>query len=169
MHEYVQGLTLAEYPCAATLAPMPHPSPPALRFGAMTLLACVATAGPLAAQCPDGTPPPCTRSSIRRAVPTLDPRKWIVLPFENLSGSSDAEWLRAASANMLYLDLSQWTDVHVVDDERVADMMRATPETRDVRPVSLTASRRARQLPGRRDRVAAVEVASAAHRLSPAH
>jgi TolB-like protein len=73
-------------------------------------------------------------------LPALDDHKWIVLPFENLSGAPDAEWLRSASANMLYLDLSQWTDVRVVDDERVADMLRATPETRDAKPVSLTAA-----------------------------
>lgn len=120
-----------------TLARMRHWTP---RVIGLVVLVSLASAAPVAAQCPDGTPYPCARPAARRALPPLDDRKWIVLPFDNLSGSADAEWLRSASANMLYLDLSQWTDIRVVDDERVADMLREAPETRDAKQLSLSAA-----------------------------
>lgn len=71
------------------------------------------------AQCPDGTPPPCAHTG-----PVLDENRWIVVPFQNISRAPDAEWLGAASVNLLYLNLSQWHDLRVVDDERVADLLR---------------------------------------------
>jgi len=61
------------------------------------------------------------------------------MPFTNLFKSPDVEWLRDASVNLLYLDLSRWSDIKVVDDERVADLLRANPETRGGTPVSLSA------------------------------
>ncbi len=76
----------------------------------------------LQSQCPDGTPPPCARN----AVP-LDERRWIIVPFDNVSHAPDAEWLGSASVNLLYLNLSQWRDLRVVDDERVADLLRGRP------------------------------------------
>jgi tetratricopeptide (TPR) repeat protein len=84
------------------------------------------------AQCPDGSPPPCRSQASapapRRVNPALDDNTWIVVPFDNLSKSEDAEWLRGASVNLLYLDMSRWKDIKVVDDERVADLLRETPE-----------------------------------------
>jgi len=56
--------------------------------------------------------------------PPLDSRTWIVLPFENVARASDLDWLRDGSANLLYLDLSRWSDIRVIDDERVADLLR---------------------------------------------
>jgi TolB-like protein len=98
------------------------------------------------AQCPDGTPPPCrvrtasvATASPRRADPPLDANTWIVLPFDNLAKSPDVEWLRDASVNLLYLDLSKWQDIRVVDDERVADLLRATPEAQSGKQLSLAA------------------------------
>lgn len=86
------------------------------------------------AQCPDGTPPPCRASAPaaprRVAAPPLDDRTWIVLPFENVARAEDIEWLRSASVNLLYLDMSRWRDIRVIDDERVADFMRDVPEGR---------------------------------------
>jgi tetratricopeptide (TPR) repeat protein/TolB-like protein len=84
-------------------------------------------AAELRAQCPDGSPPPCAQrvaSATRVANPPLDERTWIVMPFDNVSNSTDIEWLRTASANLLYLDMSRWQDIRVVDDERVADLLR---------------------------------------------
>jgi TolB-like protein/tetratricopeptide (TPR) repeat protein len=89
-------------------------------------------------QCPDGSPPPCrTRpatpavavaSAPRRTTnPPLNDATWIVLPFDNLAKAPDVEWLRDASVNLLYLDLSKWSDIRVVDDERVADLLREVP------------------------------------------
>lgn len=54
-----------------------------------------------------------------------------MLPFENVSRAPDIEWLRDASVNLLYLDLSRWRDIRIIDDERVADLMRSVPQARD--------------------------------------
>lgn len=97
----------------------------------------------LSAQCPDGSPPPCRSAgpapAARRPPPPLDPRTWIVLPFENVARVADIDWLRDASVNLLYLDLSRWRDIRVVDDERVADLMREVPEVRANAQLSLQA------------------------------
>lgn len=92
------------------------------------------------AQCPDGTPPPCRRpatAATRRAAPPLDDHTWIVLPFENVARVPDVDWLREASVNLLYLDLSRWQDIRVIDDERVADLMREVPSQRAGAQLSL--------------------------------
>ncbi|HEV8198367.1 MAG TPA: hypothetical protein VGP87_17110 [Gemmatimonadales bacterium] len=87
-------------------------------------------------QCPDGTPPPCRSGgpapSARRptAAPPLDDRTWIVVPFENVARVADIDWLKDASVNLLYLDMSKWNDIRVIDDERVADFIREVPEAR---------------------------------------
>ena len=91
-------------------------------------------AASLRAQCPDGTPPPCRAVAPRpapvRPVLPLDDRTWIVLPFENQAHAADLDWLKDASANLLYLDLSRWSDVHAVDDKRVADFLREVPSVK---------------------------------------
>jgi hypothetical protein len=98
------------------------------------LLACIFVAAPLgraAAQCPDGSPPPCRTQQVavatRRVNPPLDERTWIVVPFDNLAKNQEVDWLRGASVNLLYLDMSRWRDIRVIDDERVADLIRETP------------------------------------------
>jgi TolB-like protein len=88
---------------------------------------------PLGAQCPDGSPPPCrasqsVASAPRRVNPPLDDRTWIVVPFDNLAKAEDVDWMRGAAVNLLYLDMSRWRDIRVVDDERVADLIREVPE-----------------------------------------
>ena len=56
------------------------------------LLALSAVAGPLRAQCPDGSPPPCRGAApARRPNPPLDERTWIVVPFENVTRAADIE------------------------------------------------------------------------------
>lgn len=86
------------------------------------------------AQCPDGTPPPCRSAApptaVRRPAPQLDDRTWIVVPFENVARVADIDWLKDASVNLLYLDMSKWRDIRVIDDERVADLIREVPEAR---------------------------------------
>jgi len=96
------------------------------------------------AQCPDGSPPPCratqsVAAAPRRVNPPLDDRTWIVVPFDNLAHTNDAEWLRGASVNLLYLGMSRWTDVRVIDDERVADFIRDVPEAKSATTLSLNA------------------------------
>lgn len=100
----------------------------------------VALPATLSAQCPDGTPPPCRGAQIasaRRTNPPLDDKTWIVVPFANLTRNQDLEWLRAASVNLLYLDLSQWREIHVVDDERVADLIKEVSPPQANAPLSL--------------------------------
>jgi tetratricopeptide (TPR) repeat protein len=116
------------------------------RFTARTALVAAALFAPCVAagaQCPDGSAPPCRGSAapaVRRAVtPPLDENTWIVVPFDNISKSEDAEWLRGASVNLLYLDMSRWRDIKVVDDERVADLIRETPEAGAANTLSLNA------------------------------
>src|SRR5688572_4431188 len=95
------------------------------------------------AQCPDGSAPPCRGASApaapRRVNPPLDDNTWIVVPFDNLAKGEDTEWLRSASVNLLYLDMSRWRDIKVVDDERVADLLRETPEAAASANLSLNA------------------------------
>ncbi|HEU5358479.1 MAG TPA: serine/threonine-protein kinase [Gemmatimonadales bacterium] len=63
--------------------------------------------------------------ALRRGGPPrgVDPRHSIlVLPFDNLRRDSTLEWLRQGSVSMLALDLAQWNDLTVVDQERVHDL-----------------------------------------------
>jgi len=109
---------------------------------ALALLTVVAGRPALAQQCADGSPPPCARqaaSIARRVDPALDDRTWIVVPFNNVSRTPDVDYLRDASVNLLYLDLAKWSDVRVIDDARVADLIRQVPEAR-TSPLSLDAA-----------------------------
>src|SRR5438128_5808955 len=94
-----------------------------------------------AQQCPDGTPRPCKGEAptvVRRTMPALDDRTWIIVPFNNVSRTADIEWLRDGSVNLLYLDMSRWTDVHVIADKRVADFLRELPAGRAGQALSLS-------------------------------
>jgi serine/threonine protein kinase/tetratricopeptide (TPR) repeat protein len=54
----------------------------------------------------------------------VNPRHSIlVLPFDNLRNEASVDWLRDGSVSMLGLNLSQWTDLTVVDHERLHDLM----------------------------------------------
>jgi tetratricopeptide (TPR) repeat protein len=101
-------------------------------------------AGDAAAQCADGSPPPCRAAAApptrRPTAPPIDDRTWVVVPFDNLSNATDVDWLRSAAVNLLYLDMSRWRDIRVIDDERVADLVREVPEAnRPGQNVSLAA------------------------------
>ena len=109
-----------------------------LRAGAATVLL-LWTATTARAQCPDGTPPPCGNASAAagRNLPPLREDTWIVVPFTNVARTGDLEWLRDASVNLLSLDLRRWTDISVVDDKRVADLLRRRPAARATQALSL--------------------------------
>jgi hypothetical protein len=96
-------------------------------------VALAAVANIAIAQCPDGSPPPCKRSvavpTLRRTNPPLDVRAWIVVPFGNVMKAPELDWLRDASVNLLSLDLGRWTDIRVVPDKRVGDLLRELPPT----------------------------------------
>ncbi len=54
----------------------------------------------------------------------VNPRHSIlVLPFDNLRDDPAVEWMRDGSVNMLGLNLSQWNDLTVVDQERLHDLL----------------------------------------------
>jgi tetratricopeptide (TPR) repeat protein len=98
-------------------------------------------ASALGAQCPDGTPPPCASRRVASAAttnPPLNPRTWIVVPFGNVTRAPEAEWVREASVNLLTLEIGRWTDVQVVNDKHVSDLVRELPAAR--RSASLTLS-----------------------------
>lgn len=94
----------------------------------------------LLAQCPDGTPPPCRLAAgTPRRDPPLDDRTWLILPFENTANAADVELVRQASVNLLYQELSRWSDLKVISDDRVADLIRDVPAAAQAR-WGLTAS-----------------------------
>ncbi len=54
----------------------------------------------------------------------VNPRHSIlVLPFDNLRDDRPTDWLREGSVSMLGLNLSQWNDLTVVDQERLHDLL----------------------------------------------
>ena len=75
---------------------------------------------------------------LRRTNPPLDVRAWIVVPFGNVMKAPDLEWLRDASVNLLSLDLGRWTDIRVVPDKRVGDLLRELAPTPIGAPLTLS-------------------------------
>ena len=72
----------------------------------------------------------------------VDPRRSIlVLPFDNLRGDQAVEWLRDGSVSMLALNLSQWSDLQVVDNERMHDLLQKH-EIADTAEIGLEQARR---------------------------
>ena len=72
----------------------------------------------------------------------VDPRRSIlVLPFDNLRGDQSVEWLRDGSVSMLALNLSQWSDLQVVDNERMHDLLQKH-EIADTADIGLEQARR---------------------------
>jgi serine/threonine-protein kinase len=54
----------------------------------------------------------------------VNPRhSMLVLPFDNLRNDQATEWIREGSVSMLGLNLSQWSDLTVVDHERLHDLL----------------------------------------------
>lgn len=86
------------------------------------------TAWPANAQCPDGTPPPCAvRRPLARAVvpsPAERARRFLVLPFRNLTGATETAWLVEGSTTLLSEALGQWRELTVVPDERLYPALR---------------------------------------------
>ncbi len=85
--------------------------------------------GAVAAQCADGTPPPCGVST-RPVVVTAPPpaaergRSFLVLPFRNVTRAADTEWLIEGSPALLSDALAQWDEVSVVPAERLYPALR---------------------------------------------
>ncbi|MEK6769984.1 MAG: hypothetical protein AABY85_13510, partial [Gemmatimonadota bacterium] len=93
----------------------------------LILLGAICVARPVLAQCPDGTPPPCaTRARAARVTPPAAERgrRFLVLPFRNLSRNPEHDWLVEGSTTMLAEALSRWQDLSVVSDERLYPALR---------------------------------------------
>ncbi len=88
---------------------------------------CLRAPAPLLAQCPDGTPPPCAaaRATRRAAPPPAErARRFVVIPFRNLSRSPELEWLVEGSTTLLADALGRWREVSVVPEERLVPALR---------------------------------------------
>lgn len=91
-----------------------------------TFAALVLATAPLAAQCPDGTPPPC--KSPRRAgaslaaipAPADRARRFLLLPFRNVTRGAAQDWLVAGAPLMLGESLGQFHDLTVVSDAKLS-------------------------------------------------
>jgi serine/threonine-protein kinase len=68
-------------------------------------------------------------------------RSLLILPFDNLRQDPAVEWVRDGSVSMLTLNLSQWTDLTVVDHERLHDLL-ARRRLDPGKPVGLEMARR---------------------------
>ena len=78
-------------------------------FGAVVLS--VQPMFPLAAQCPDGSPPPCTRSAAPRVA--VDPNAVAILPFR-VSGPPEAQYLREGMLDLLNVALDGFAGWRVI-------------------------------------------------------
>jgi serine/threonine-protein kinase len=82
------------------------------RLAAFALLAVLLLGATWVAMRPGGPPP------------GVNPRHSIlVLPFDNVRADPAVEWLRDGSVSMLALNLSQWTDLTVIDHEKLHDLI----------------------------------------------
>lgn len=86
---------------------------------------------PAHAQCPDGTPPPCTAPARRAAPARVVPpapaersRRFLVLPFRNITRGGEQEWMVEGSTTMLNDALSRWEEIRVVSDDRLYPALR---------------------------------------------
>ena len=99
------------------------------------------------AQCPDGTPPPCARPAARPprvAVPAAAERarRFLVLPFRNITRAAEHEWMVEGSTTMLNDALSRWQEIRVVPDDRLYPALRSA----GIAPGSVAAPEAVRRL-----------------------
>src|SRR5438046_7794799 len=88
---------------------------PTLRFAAPILLALPALGR---AQCPEGTPPPCGGRPPTRIIPAVPApadraRRFLILPFRNVTRQPDQDWLVEGSTTMLADALGRWEGISV--------------------------------------------------------
>jgi TolB-like protein/tetratricopeptide (TPR) repeat protein len=89
-------------------------------------LVLLTTASTARAQCPDGTPPPCgttrvAQAGVRVSVPSAAERarRFLILPFRNVTRQTEQEWLVEGSTTMLSDALGRWQGITVVTDEKL--------------------------------------------------
>jgi TolB-like protein len=111
-------------------APTPRRPVIALRTLFLGVLGVLASVRPATAQqCPDGTPPPCaarprTAARVTPPPPAERGRRFLVLPFRNLSRTPDLEWLVEGSPTLLSDALGRWQEITVVPDDRLYPALR---------------------------------------------
>src|SRR5688572_8181667 len=77
------------------------------------------------AQCPDGAPPPCATARAVTRAPVAVPaaseraRRFLILPFRNVTRQAEQDWLVEGSTTMLSDALSRWQGITVVPDEKL--------------------------------------------------
>jgi len=87
---------------------------------ALVLGVLLAAGGPVrgAAQCADGSPPPC-----RLSRPALDSGRYVILPFAHREGSQAIDLDGADCAEFLSEAFGRWTDVQLTDKTRIYDAL----------------------------------------------
>lgn len=79
----------------------------------------------LSGQCPDGSAPPCrVRPSAVAPAAAERVRRFLVLPFRNLSRGSEQDWLVEGATSMLGESLGRWREIRVVSDDRLYPVLR---------------------------------------------
>jgi len=87
-------------------------------------------AAPIGAQCPDGTPPPCVQVKRVAAAPKPLPpaidrsRRFILLPFRNVTQGAPQAWLVTGAPLMLGDVLSRFRELTVVPEARLTAARR---------------------------------------------
>lgn len=92
------------------------------------------------AQCPDGAPPPCAlvrrAATVAHAPPSaaLRARRFLLLPFRNVTRGAPQEWLVTGAPLMLGEALAQYRDLTVVPEEKLTAARRRLGIPSDVPP-----------------------------------
>src|SRR5205809_4503949 len=101
-----------------------------MRLAATLLIVSLCAPAAMRAQCPDGSPPPCSQRATRSVARTPPPqkeraRKLILLPFRNVTRKAEQEWLVTGAPLMLAQVLGQFRELEIVPAERLQAAMRA--------------------------------------------
>ena len=128
------------------------PFPAVVRGTALAVLLFVARQA--VAQCPDGTPLPC--AAPRRAAPAARPvpspdaraRRFLLLPFRNVTRVAAQDWLVTGAPLMLGESLGQFHDLTVVTEERLTAARRRLAIRADSQPDATQLRRLAEETDG---------------------
>src|SRR5213078_531600 len=85
---------------------------------ALAVLLATSAAPRVAAQCADGSLPPC-----RSSRPVLDSARYVILPFAHREGSQAIDLDGADCAEFLSEAFGRWTDVRLTDKTRIYDAL----------------------------------------------
>lgn len=112
------------------------------------------TAGTAIAQCPDGTPPPCRTArragGAARAVPSPEARarRFLLLPFRNVTRGAAQDWLVTGAPLMLGEALGQFRDLEVIPEATLTAARRRLALPADSSPDATQLRRLAEETDG---------------------